>query len=256
MFVRNAPFVITASSILSISLAFGLAITAFAYGTAGYSGGHLNPAVTTSLMILGEIKPKLGALYICAQCLGLLSGHSSRLSLILSRLDLPSMSSIRTHAHSEAVIRFLCRMSKTASLQTSNRQLRCVSECCDKHMDGHGHGGVANRMWGQAIIVEVVGTYMLVMTVCWTAVSRSLSRTTARRLQSAFRCFAPPAITNCSINPARSFGAASRWECTVTPWAKDPKNDEAWEQSFLLGSTNSWWRARRPDVQVRVPFRG
>ena len=56
--------------ILPIALAFGLTVTAMAYGVGAISGAHLNPAVTTAMWVGGRIRTEDLAGYVIAQCAG------------------------------------------------------------------------------------------------------------------------------------------------------------------------------------------
>jgi aquaporin Z len=56
--------------ILPIALAFGLTVTAMAYGIGAISGAHLNPAVTVAMWAGGRIRTEDVAGYIIAQCVG------------------------------------------------------------------------------------------------------------------------------------------------------------------------------------------
>ena len=53
-----------AGSVLSIALAFGMAIAALVYATAHISGGHLNPAVTFSMAVTGKMPWPRAARYV------------------------------------------------------------------------------------------------------------------------------------------------------------------------------------------------
>jgi glycerol uptake facilitator-like aquaporin len=244
MAVRNSSHG-TGSAVLTISLAFGLAITAFAYGTAGFSGGHLNPAVTTSLILLGEIKVKLGGLYIVAQCLGATIGS------ILAGLADPFTLGFALNV----VNPYTCSGVGLAQQDIKD----CVASHFEKGSDdacqnnlfsGSAYVGAsavaacgeANRMWGPAIVVEAIGTFMLVMTVCWTAVSKKSIADNCAPLAIGLSVFfahltAIP-ITNCSINPARSFGAALANSMGMTYRGVDdkttPRASEAWEHMIFF----------------------
>src|SRR5262245_24168352 len=61
-------------AILPIGLAFGLTVTAMAYGIGPISGAHLNPAVTVSMWVAGRMGSKDAISYIVAQCLGAVIG--------------------------------------------------------------------------------------------------------------------------------------------------------------------------------------
>ena len=58
------------SSLVAIALAHGLAIGMMVYAVANISGGHLNPAVTLSMIVTQNIKIAPGVAYIAAQMLG------------------------------------------------------------------------------------------------------------------------------------------------------------------------------------------
>ena len=57
-------------NVLDINLAYGLGCAFGVYVSGGISGGHLNPAVSISQLILGNIPLKLCLVYIAAQMLG------------------------------------------------------------------------------------------------------------------------------------------------------------------------------------------
>ena len=87
-----------------------------------------------------------------------------------------------------------------------------------------------------------MGTFMLVLTVCWTAVSRkSIAGNCAPiaiGLSVFFAHLTAIPITNCSINPARSFGAAmvATWlpyhtgvQTDLSDSEQHPRVDDAWK---------------------------
>ena len=57
-------------NLLIPAMAHGLILAIFITAFAAISGGHLNPAVTTAMLITKRIKPSLGAVYIVAQIIG------------------------------------------------------------------------------------------------------------------------------------------------------------------------------------------
>src|SRR6476620_4330158 len=59
---------------LGISLAFGFAIVALAYGLGPISGGHVNPAVSLGAFIAGRLSLKDMLAYWAAQSLGAIAG--------------------------------------------------------------------------------------------------------------------------------------------------------------------------------------
>lgn len=70
VFLGTAAIVIAKGGVLTIGLAFGLAITISAYAFGGISGGHFNPAVTTAMLINKRISFMDAVWYIVAQILG------------------------------------------------------------------------------------------------------------------------------------------------------------------------------------------
>lgn len=66
---------------LGISFAFGLTVTCMAYAVGGISGGHFNPAVTLSQVLLKKNTVIEGVYYVIAQIIGAVAG-SGLLALI------------------------------------------------------------------------------------------------------------------------------------------------------------------------------
>ncbi|KAI8922456.1 aquaporin-like protein [Powellomyces hirtus] len=62
------------AGLLITALTQGLAIAALVSATGPISGGHLNPAVTTSLMVVRAISFWTGISYIVSQCVGAITG--------------------------------------------------------------------------------------------------------------------------------------------------------------------------------------
>ena len=69
------------SGYLLTAFAFGLAIVAMAYSVGNVSGGHVNPAVSLSMLISGRMSLTDFLAYVVAQCFGAIAG-SATLSLI------------------------------------------------------------------------------------------------------------------------------------------------------------------------------
>jgi aquaporin Z len=72
--------------ILPVALAFGLTVTAMAYGIGHISGAHLNPAVTVSLWVAGRIRTDDVAGYIVAQCVGAIVGAGILVVILKGKL--------------------------------------------------------------------------------------------------------------------------------------------------------------------------
>lgn len=73
----------TATDIVGIALAFGLAIVAMAYGIGPISGCHVNPAVSFGVLMAGRMSAADFVGYVIAQVLGAIAG-ALVLYLILS----------------------------------------------------------------------------------------------------------------------------------------------------------------------------
>jgi len=72
--------------ILPIALAFGLTVTAMAYGIGHISGAHLNPAVTVALWVAGRIKTEDVPGYIIAQLIGGIVGAGILVVILKGKL--------------------------------------------------------------------------------------------------------------------------------------------------------------------------
>jgi aquaporin Z len=73
---------------LGISFAFGLTVTCLAYAVGGISGGHFNPAVTLSQVLLKKNTLLEGVYYVVAQILGALSGSAILMAIKNSNITL------------------------------------------------------------------------------------------------------------------------------------------------------------------------
>ena len=69
--------------VIGIAFAFGLSVTAMAYGIGPISGCHINPAVTVAMMVAGRMEAKEAIGYIIFQAVGGVIG-AGLLVLILS----------------------------------------------------------------------------------------------------------------------------------------------------------------------------
>jgi len=72
--------------ILPIALAFGLTVTAMAYGIGHISGAHLNPAVTVSMLVAGRIKTDDALWYVVAQFIGGIAGAAILVVILKGKL--------------------------------------------------------------------------------------------------------------------------------------------------------------------------
>src|SRR3954471_8224243 len=60
--------------VVPIGFAFGLAVTAMAYGIGPVSGCHINPAVTVAMLAAGRMQPNEAIGYIISQLVGGIAG--------------------------------------------------------------------------------------------------------------------------------------------------------------------------------------
>ncbi|KAL3905577.1 MAG: hypothetical protein SGARI_004392 [Bacillariaceae sp.] len=162
-----------ASFLIATSLAFGIGIAVLVYTIAPISGGHINPAVTLSLLAIGEISPVHAAAYIVVQFLFAILGAA---------LVWGSMNHLIVRESQEGDPPFLLGVNTVDS-------------------------GISS---GSAFLLEFLGTFLLVWTVCTTAVSKISIAGNAAPLAIGFSvllahlCLIP--FTGCGINPARAFG--------------------------------------------------
>lgn len=169
-----------------IALQFGLGITVLAYATAHTSGGHINCAVTLALTIVGTCHPLRAVVYFVSQMLGSICGAA----LLLATTGGTQISS--------------GGIDRTGGLGSNGRQN-------------------ANVEVGQALLVEIMGTALLVFVVLEAAVNiKAVTTDGESAIRGNKQNLAPIPIglavfmahvicipiTGCSINPTRSFGPA------------------------------------------------
>lgn len=158
------------SWILQVSLSFGLAITVLASAT----GGQINCAVTFGLWILGKLSGAQAVANLAAQLLGSILG-ASILSFVYSVESDKTGGGIGSNGVNEV---------NDVSKQPAFTQ-------------------------AQALVGEIVMTFLLMHVVCQTAVFASQATAT---MSIGFAVFLAHSvlipIDGCSINPTRSFGPA------------------------------------------------
>jgi len=74
-------------TVFQIALAFGMGIVVLAYAIGNKSGGHINCAVTTALLVSGHCPPMEGILNIIAQFLGSFTGAALLAATIPDGMD-------------------------------------------------------------------------------------------------------------------------------------------------------------------------
>ena len=163
-----------AVNVLAIGAAFGIAITAMAYGIGPISGCHINPAVTLAMLTAGRMKTKEAIWYIIAQLVGAVIG-AALLWAILS--------------------------GKTGGYNPATSGLG---------QNGFGPGILGGYSVGSAALAEFLATLIFVTVILaatdrktGTAIAGLVIGLTLVALHLAFFY-----VTGLSVNPARSFGPA------------------------------------------------
>ncbi len=83
-------FMLPEVGLLGVSLAFGLTVTAMAYGIGPISGAHINPAVSLGVLLAGEMSVSDFVGYVVAQFLG---GIVAALALLAIASGMPDFDS-------------------------------------------------------------------------------------------------------------------------------------------------------------------
>lgn len=177
--------------LLTIAVAFGFGITVLAYGIGDISGGHINPAVTFAFMGLGKMSPVAGLLYMLSQFAGAVIG---------------------------SFIVWGCTIGLTSICEGSDDSVTTDGICSQSYFDGNhgpafliGVNTVSTRITlMSAFLLELMGTYLLVITVLNSAVHPKSSAGNAAPMAIGWSVMLAHIIlipfTGCGINPARSFG--------------------------------------------------
>lgn len=158
---------------LGISLAFGLAIVAAAYGLGATSGAHLNPAVSFGLWVAGKMSLPDFIAYAVAQVLGATLGAAVLLMIASGKADY----SLATHGLGQ---------------------------------NGFGAGYLGEYSLGAALIFEAVMTFLFVTVILGATAEGAPTHLAglAIGLTLAAIHLVGINVTGVSVNPARSFGPA------------------------------------------------
>eukprot|EP00239_Pterosperma_sp_CCMP1384_P010971 CAMPEP_0197862320 /NCGR_PEP_ID=MMETSP1438-20131217/38995_1 /TAXON_ID=1461541 /ORGANISM="Pterosperma sp., Strain CCMP1384" /LENGTH=287 /DNA_ID=CAMNT_0043479847 /DNA_START=83 /DNA_END=946 /DNA_ORIENTATION=+ len=165
------------SFVLPIASAFGFGIVTLVSATSHLSGGHINPAVTFSFVLLGQLPLVHGILYLAAQLVGAVLGSALVYGCVGGVYQTIDVANTKLGAN----------MVATDLIDPSN-----------------------------ACLLEIMGTFLLIFTVLNTALDKhsavnSLEATTAP-LAIGLAVFMSHLVlipfTGCGINPARTFGPA------------------------------------------------
>eukprot|EP00662_Eupelagonemidae_sp_cell21_P042319 gene42319-58658_t len=172
-----------------------------AYAIGPVSGGHMNPAVSLCLGIRRQIPPLQAVAYVVMQLLGAMAGAAIVLGS-LPDIEASIDGRVTTIATAKDVLK------GTTNALARGAQMKGPLPTYWKVTDGNG------------LLAEVIGTFILCHTVMRTAVDKRAKGAGAQAPVaiglSVFlaHCVLIP-LTNCSINPARSFGAsvvADKWD--------------------------------------------
>ncbi len=158
---------------LGVSLAFGLAIVAMAYGIGPVSGCHVNPAVSFGAFVAGRMTPAEMVRYWVAQIIGALAGAGVLYLIATGRAE----------------------YSIEANGLGAN---------------GWGPGYLGEYALGAAFLFEVVATFLFLVVILG-ATQKSAPGTMAGLaigLTLAVIHIVGIQITGVSVNPARSLGPA------------------------------------------------
>jgi aquaporin Z len=160
--------------ILPIALAFGLTVTAMAYGIGQISGAHLNPAVTVTMWVAGRIRTEDVAGYIIAQCVGAIVA-AGLLVVILK-----------------------------------GRQQGWDLGAQGLGQNGWGPGYLGNYGIGAAILVEFLATLLFVVVILGSTSGKGATPFPGLVIGLTLTALHFPFInvTGLSVNPARSLGPA------------------------------------------------
>jgi aquaporin Z len=169
-------FTIPQSNALPAALAAGLALTAAMLAVGYVSGGHFNPAVTVGSVIAGRIKPGAAAAYIGAQLAGAALGAA-------------------------ALFGVLCTVPTITDSQGAFATVAA----------GFGEHSVIQVPMAGVLLMEVLGTALLVAVFLATTASRNPARAAAPfavGLTTAVLLQFGQALGNVPFNPARATASA------------------------------------------------
>lgn len=160
------------ASYVGIALAFGLCIVALAYSIGNVSGCHVNPAVSFAMLINGKMTPAEFCGYVVAQCCGAIVG-----SLIMIAIFINTNGSLALHGFGT---------------------------------NGYGEYSAAGIGAGNAIIVEIVLTFVFVFAICGVTSKECYSNVAGIVIGLTLTLvhIVGLPLTGTSVNPARSLGAA------------------------------------------------
>jgi aquaporin Z len=160
--------------VIGIAFAFGLAVTAMAYGIGPVSGCHINPAVTIGMVTAGRMSLAEGVGYIVAQFVGAIVGAGLLVLIVKGKLAGYDIS--------------------TAGLG----------------QNGWGEGYLGSYGIGSAMLVEVLATLIFLIVILGATNPTTTLEVGGLIIGLTLFMLHFPFInvTGLSVNPARSFGPA------------------------------------------------
>jgi glycerol uptake facilitator-like aquaporin len=220
---------------LTTAMAFGFSITALVYATAHTSGGHINPAVTLGLTIMGVCHPVQAIFYMIVQFLGAMLGATFvrfQTPGGQAEYDEHTVYTFGTNSlHQKGA--WTCVEWHNSNVQErcakyEYKAAKCVTTVTPASPYAPSHSTCPTDVtWINGAVFECVATALLMFVVCETAVNKlSIATPSTEGTMTAGTApsganIAPIAIgfavflahcvgiplTGCGINPARSFGA-------------------------------------------------
>lgn len=177
--------------IMPIAMAFGISIAVLIYAFGHLSGGHINPAVTMTLVLLRSCDPLRGLIYMLAQFIGAVCG-----SLMLWA----STNSLTGYGEGTN--------ATYLGIAFEERAFRPPFRLGANQLN-------PNISVGNGFVFELMGTLLLCLTVCFTTrqeKSFTAGNPTMAPLAIGLSVFLAHIVlvpfTGCGINPARTFGPA------------------------------------------------
>ena len=158
------------ASLIAIALAHGLVLAIAVSATMNISGGHINPAVTITMLVTGRIKPPLAIGYIVSQLVG------ASVAGFLLMFIFKSMG----EAGAEAII--ACKL-------------------------GTPNLNAAVSLW-MGVLIEIILTFLLVFVIFGTAVDPRAPKIGGFGIGLAVTVdiLMGGPLTGAAMNPARTFG--------------------------------------------------
>jgi len=183
--------------LLGIAVCFGCTVSVLAYGIGHISGGHMNPAVALAFVVIGEQSVVGGLLYMLAQCLGAIIGSFLLWGCTFTLADhCAHVTGIEEH------------------IQEFKSSL-CAASLLEDGGYGPAYNLGANSINVQigdasAFLFELIGTFLLVITVLNSAVAVKSAAGNAAPIAIGWAVLVAHVVlipyTSCGINPARSLG--------------------------------------------------